>query len=505
MATRVDQGSALSPRLPRRSAIATGVSVPGAAVPLSACFTIANFDHVLAAYGEKAAGDLLQGVRNGLVEWLGQEWVADVGRGRFRVDVDEASVDCSGGLETWASRVDEACRALSFRPFDTAGGRICAWVSASLYESGHPVSRVDRDAPAAFVGAAVGAGADWVPRYRADMALVVAVADLLAADGAGTDILIFNWQVVRSASQKGVLYSECQSRLVGSDGQMRGMGLEIAALERVGFARLYDRHVAEFVLAALEDHPGLSLGFNISAQSARWDVWWEDFASRLQAVPGLAGRLVVELTETAPLSDVAEAVRCTTRLQRLGCRIALDDFGSGHTAMRYLWALAPDLVKIGRVFVAQLEHSDRARRAFFHLARLAESSAAIVIAEGVETSAQADLAREMGVDWQQGRHWGQPSFSSRNIEGKATADLKPSSFAGDDRTDREPGLGEGRTGRTEPVPPVESPWAEAVDAVDVAAHLEGVPAELRFFKGLLVALPLSGLLWVGILRLGGVL
>src|SRR5260370_40306644 len=81
--------------------------------------------------------------------------------------------------------------------------------------------------------------------------------------------------------------------------------------------------------------------------------------------------MIVEITETAALDDIEETARFVDTLRDAGCRVALDHFGAGHTALRHLQSLAGDTVKIDGSFIRNLADSPENRIFLRHLLRLA--------------------------------------------------------------------------------------------------------------------------------------
>ena len=78
----------------------------------------------------------------------------------------------------------------------------------------------------------------------------------------------------------------------------------------------------------------------------------------LRANAGAAERLIIEITETAAIQDVDDARGFVARVKDLGCRIAIDDFGAGHTSFRNLRKLGVDIVKIDGAFVQNIVNSE---------------------------------------------------------------------------------------------------------------------------------------------------
>jgi EAL domain-containing protein (putative c-di-GMP-specific phosphodiesterase class I) len=122
----------------------------------------------------------------------------------------------------------------------------------------------------------------------------------------------------------------------------------------------------------------------------------------LRAHPGVAERLMVEITETAAIQDIDETRGFVARVKDLGCRIAIDDFGAGYTSFRNLRKLGVDLVKIDGAFVRNLTQSED-DRAFVHtLIDLGRRLGLQTVAEWVQDEASAAMLADWGCDYLQG-------------------------------------------------------------------------------------------------------
>src|SRR5690606_32963431 len=97
--------------------------------------------------------------------------------------------------------------------------------------------------------------------------------------------------------------------------------------------------------------PEISLGCNISAQSLQFDCWWRLIFEVLQAQPSVASRLVIEITETSAISQDDEAIALLQTLKILGCKIAVDDMGSGYSTLDFVVRSRPDFVKIDKAYL----------------------------------------------------------------------------------------------------------------------------------------------------------
>jgi diguanylate cyclase (GGDEF)-like protein len=135
-----------------------------------------------------------------------------------------------------------------------------------------------------------------------------------------------------------------------------------------------------------------------------------DRVEQALATTGLdPARLVVEITEWSILVDIAAARDTLTALNALGVRVALDDYGTGYSSLADIAALPVDEIKIDTTFVAGLGR-DRARTAIVNaIVGLGHALDITVVAEGVETEAQAFTLRALGCEFGQGYHFGRPA------------------------------------------------------------------------------------------------
>ena len=115
-------------------------------------------------------------------------------------------------------------------------------------------------------------------------------------------------------------------------------------------------------------------------------------------------RVVLELTETAFVSDTAAAREFIRQVKELGIRLAIDDYGVGYSNMQRLSTVEFDVLKIDRSLTAQMEESERIREIVRGMSQLAPSLGATSVCEGVETASQARMVQELGMDYIQG-YW----------------------------------------------------------------------------------------------------
>jgi len=121
--------------------------------------------------------------------------------------------------------------------------------------------------------------------------------------------------------------------------------------------------------------------------------------------------VVVEILETG-VSDEAQLVDAAKLYRKLGCRIAIDDFGIGYSNFDRLWRLRPDFVKIDRSVTVSAVRETHARLVFANMVKLIHECGAKVIVEGIETRDEALTALEAGADFLQGYYFARPGLAA---------------------------------------------------------------------------------------------
>ena len=153
---------------------------------------------------------------------------------------------------------------------------------------------------------------------------------------------------------------------------------------------------------------GLQVSVNVSAlQFQRADFLLQ--IRELIAVSGIDPRwLVIELTETAVMENMAEAAQVLNDLKKMGIRIALDDFGTGYSSLSILSSLPIDKIKIDQSFVRRIDTDHASRAVIDAVIVLAKSLDLEVVAEGIETQAALHYLQERGCQQGQGYYFSRP-------------------------------------------------------------------------------------------------
>jgi diguanylate cyclase (GGDEF)-like protein len=187
----------------------------------------------------------------------------------------------------------------------------------------------------------------------------------------------------------------------------------IGLAERTGLIVPLGLKVLELAVAQLRawtlQAPALTIAVNVSARQLVEPGFVEDVRRVLWSSGVDPTRVVLELTESLLVDDSEAAVAVLWQLRGLGLRLALDDFGTGYSSLARLGDLPLDEMKIDKSFVDRLGALPRDSATLVTAAvAMGQGLGLEVVAEGVETAAQAAFLREVGCDLLQGYLLGKP-------------------------------------------------------------------------------------------------
>lgn len=272
-----------------------------------------------------------------------------------------------------------------------------------------------------------------LPLFLRDGALSLLLSALL-----GTAVATALWQILfrrrtlygelRRALSKGEIVPWYQPIVEANTGQIAGVEVLarwekpdgsvlspasfIAEAEGSDLIITLTRHLMEQAArelpSLLVNQPCWHIGFNVTQAHIQETGFITECLSFTGAFPPDSISLTIELTEREPFGN-SEALRNRlVRLHDAGIAIALDDFGTGYANMEYLSEIPVDVIKIDKVFVSRIGQGAAAEQLLLSLIEMAKALNMKIVAEGVETEAQADWLRERSVGWLQGYFYSRP-------------------------------------------------------------------------------------------------
>jgi EAL domain-containing protein (putative c-di-GMP-specific phosphodiesterase class I) len=217
----------------------------------------------------------------------------------------------------------------------------------------------------------------------------------------GRTIRIARQPIVDLASGAALGY-EALSRFPGPDSCPAGWFEDAHQVDKGTDLELLAIELALASLPALPAHAYLSL--NVSPCT----ILGGALAAHLGAAP--LDRLVLELTEHAPVEEYAAIAAALAELRARGLRLAIDDAGSGYASFRHILQLRPDIIKIDQSLIRDIDLDPGRRALAAALTGFAKDTGCDVVAEGVETEAELAVLRGLGIKAGQGYLLGRPAL-----------------------------------------------------------------------------------------------
>ncbi len=166
----------------------------------------------------------------------------------------------------------------------------------------------------------------------------------------------------------------------------------IKAAERSGLITQITLLLLEKALKQVREWPvDTRVSFNLSARDLRSGISIANVCAAVRDSGIDPHRIEFEITETAMLTDFEQACEALAKLKAMGCRVAVDDFGSGYSSFSYIHRLPVDKIKIDRSFVVQLVNHSSALKIIKTIIDLCRNLNLDCVIEGVET--QAEMAK----------------------------------------------------------------------------------------------------------------
>ncbi|MFO1352022.1 MAG: EAL domain-containing protein [Gammaproteobacteria bacterium] len=202
------------------------------------------------------------------------------------------------------------------------------------------------------------------------------------------------------------VHYETLLRLQDAQGNLLTPGAFIPAAERYGLMGAIDRWVIQTVLNNFNrlfgDDPATLVAINLSGNSLNDDVLLDYVKQQFAAQRIDPRHICFEITEAAVISNLSQAVGFIDEMRKLGCRFALDDFGSGLSSFSYLKRFAVDYLKIDGSFIRELTSDPMDYAMVEAISRIGHVLGIKTVAEFVENEATLTALRGLGIDYVQG-------------------------------------------------------------------------------------------------------
>jgi diguanylate cyclase (GGDEF)-like protein/PAS domain S-box-containing protein len=336
--------------------------------------------------------------------------IATLGENIFAVLIDD--VRASDDAITVLSRLRDQLQ----RPFAIDGEDIFVSLRAGVVssDSGHTSAEaVLRDANAAMTSAAEGEHKIFDAEMHARAVRRVKLEAGLRRALESQQFTLF-YQPICALPEGGV---------AGFEGLIRWRHPELGMVPPADFVPLSEETglivpIGQWVLeagfaqlkewTALEGGKGVFMSLNVSGRQLADERFVDQVAQALRQSRIDPAAIRLEITESAIMRDVALATDILRRLKEHGLRIAMDDFGTGYSSLSLLQRLPIDTIKIDRSFVIKMAEGAEGQEVMRTIINLSHNLGKNVVAEGVETPAQAAMLAEMGCEYGQGYGFAKP-------------------------------------------------------------------------------------------------
>ncbi len=215
--------------------------------------------------------------------------------------------------------------------------------------------------------------------------------------------------IVHAADQKRVAFHEGLIRVLDETGRIIPARDFINVVEDTETGRIIDTLALELGLAELASEPSLRLSINMSARSIGYKRWMQTLNHGLEVDPTVAERLILEITESSAMLMPELVTSFMEELQQRGISFALDNFGAGYTAFRFLRDFYFDIIKIDGQFIRGI-HADPDNQVLTKaMASIAAQFEMFTVAERVEYAEDAAFLQSIGIDCLQGYYFSAPT------------------------------------------------------------------------------------------------
>ncbi len=368
-------------------------------------FDINHFKAINDTYGHSIGDDVLIAISQNVQSALRK------GESLFRIGGDEFAAILVGSDETTAIAIGQRClEHINSHDYSTIGlkepVRVSVGISCCCAENPSKLEQLQWQADIA-VYRAKRPGINHPVLFTDDMAdgseaMFSSWISQAVFDAVNDHTLLnMHYQAITRLDTKEVAYYEALIRIENTNGQIPPSSIFAVTAQHLLETEM-DKSVIKAVVHDIKNNiipAGAGVSINLSAPSLidkNLPVWLSELTPHIKN-----RKIVIEVTETALITQLIEATKNLEILQNNGFKIALDDFGSGYSSIRYLTTMPVDIIKFDLSLIQTLENKKH-RQIVEHLAKLFRKLGYSLVAEGIETEAQLQRVIECGFDTAQG-------------------------------------------------------------------------------------------------------
>ncbi|MEZ8646998.1 EAL domain-containing protein [Vibrio cyclitrophicus] len=219
------------------------------------------------------------------------------------------------------------------------------------------------------------------------------------------NIITYSQPIVAAGTHE-MIAQECLVRIMESDGSIIPPGKFLPIIADTHLYTRLSRHMIKSTIGYMADKQS-SFSINLSPQDLLSDKTLEVLEAAISGINDPT-RLGLEVLESEQIKDYGRMIEVCDHFRALGTRIIVDDFGSGYSNIDEIIKLEPQVIKLDGSLIRNIDKDEKQRNITSQLVRLCQVFNAKTVAEFVHNQQVCDIAEQMGVDYLQGYHFGEP-------------------------------------------------------------------------------------------------
>ncbi|OEE19200.1 diguanylate cyclase [Vibrio cyclitrophicus ZF205] len=219
------------------------------------------------------------------------------------------------------------------------------------------------------------------------------------------NIITYSQPIVAAGTHE-MIAQECLVRIMESDGSIIPPGKFLPIIADTHLYTRLSRHMIKSTIGYMADKQS-SFSINLSPQDLLSDKTLEVLEAAISGMNDPT-RLGLEVLESEQIKDYGRMIEVCDHFRALGTRIIVDDFGSGYSNIDEIIKLEPQVIKLDGSLIRNIDKDKKQRNITSQLVRLCQVFNAKTVAEFVHNQQVCDIAEQMGVDYLQGYHFGEP-------------------------------------------------------------------------------------------------